>query len=210
MQNLIKKLLALTCIATLVAPRTVSAEDVTSNSTNAIESFQTTTDEVTYAPTQNEANRSFKYVTEFSVSGTEKIPTAKLKLPASIFTKRDGSIGDTFKISIPSKKEVEEAIAQGEEVTSLWMYEIIDGEVVISNRRPVPSGKTYNFEYAYQLTDKASEYRDMSMSAEHVNATVELDTAGGQLTSSAELQQITIKSQLMQTHISILNYNSSQ
>lgn len=192
MQNLIKKLLALTCIATLITPRTVNAEDVTSNSTNAIESFQITTDEVTYAPTQNEAKRSFKYVTEFSVSGTEKIPTARLKLPASIFTKRDGSVGDTFKISIPSKKEVEEAIAQGEEVTSLWMYEIIDGEVVISNRRPVPSGKTYNFEYAYQLTDKASEYRDMSTSAEHVNATVELDTAGGQLTSSAELQQITI------------------
>ena len=122
----------------------------------------------------------------------KRIPTARLKLPASIFTKRDGSIGDTFKISIPSKKEVEEAIAQGEEVTSLWMYEIIDGEVVISNRRPVPSGETYNFEYAYQLTDKASEYRDMSMSAEHVNAKVELDTTGGQLTSSAELQQITI------------------
>ena len=32
----------------------------------------------------------------------------------------------------------------------------------------------------------------MSMSAEHVNAKVELDTTGGQLTSSAELQQITI------------------
>ena len=60
MQKIIKKLLALTCIATLVTPRTVNAEDVTSNSTNAIESFQTTTDEVTYAPTQNEANRSFK------------------------------------------------------------------------------------------------------------------------------------------------------
>ena len=60
-----------------------------------------------------------------------------------------------LKFLIPSKKEVEEAIAQGEEVTSLWMYEIIDGEVVISNRRPVPSGETYNFEYAYQLTDKA-------------------------------------------------------
>ena len=44
MQNLIKKLLALACIATLVTPRTVNAEDVTSNSTNAIESCQKTTD----------------------------------------------------------------------------------------------------------------------------------------------------------------------
>ena len=60
MQKIIKKLLALTCIATLVTPRTVNAEDVTSNSTNAIESFQTTTDEVTYAPKQKQAKNCLK------------------------------------------------------------------------------------------------------------------------------------------------------
>lgn len=193
MQKIFKIMLVTLCLLIGVTPKKVTAEEpVTSNSTTTIDSFTITNAEQTYSPNVNEKNHVVKYTLALSTSGDDgSIKTTTIEVPKTLFNNRSGEVGDEFKVSIPTKEEYENATSQGVEVDSMWMYEDKGNSIVISSIKPLKTGTTYNIEFGYELSGSISGFRD-GETAKTLEAKIKMDTAGGELHTTATAEEVTI------------------
>ena len=195
MKKGIIKLLTILCLLTVGNTGLITIAE-TQNATHRIEKFTTvlTEDSDTWIADTNESGHLFKYTTTFAVSGSSSldIGSVEMTFPTSILKKRDGTVGDKFSMSIPSKEEVLQAKELGQEVDSTWQYEIQeDGLAHVTNIKRIKSGSTFNIEYGYIMTDKVSSYKDMTKS-DNIVASITVNTESGVLDSTSEGKGVTI------------------
>lgn len=113
------------------------------------------------------AGHQFAFRINFATSGVGMIPADYLHItiPKSIITKRDGSQGDTYEMSIPSEAEVKAAEdGTGEAIDEDMNYayrESEDGKsIIIYNFREVPAGDNTAIEVGYSTNDTSFAYLD--------------------------------------------------
>ena len=204
MQKIFKIMLVTLCLLIGITPRKVTAEGpVTSNDTTQITDFSITNAEQEYSPATNEKNHIVKYTLSLSTSGDDgSIKSTTIELPKTLFNNRSGAVGDTFQVSIPTKEEYDNAISQGIDVDSLWVYEEKGNSIVISSVKQLKTGSTYNIEFGYELSGVLSGFKDGEVS-KTLDAKVKIDTVGGELHTNAVAEDVTIN-----TNVSILGSKS--
>lgn len=204
MQKIFKIMLVTLCLLIGITPKKVTAEEpVTSNDTTQITDFSITNAEQEYSPATNEKNHIVKYTLSLSTSGDDgSIKSTTIELPKTLFNNRSGAVGDTFQVSIPTKEEYDNAISQGIDVDSLWVYEEKGNSIVISSVKQLKTGSTYNIEFGYELSGVLSGFKDGEVS-KTLDAKVKIDTVGGELHTNAVAEDVTIN-----TNVSILGSKS--
>ena len=204
MQKIFKIMLVTICLFIGITPRKVTAEEpVTSNDTTQITDFSITNAEQEYSPATNEKNHIVKYTLSLSTSGDDgSIKSTTIELPKTLFNDRSGAVGDTFQVSIPTKEEYDNAISQGIEVDSLWVYEEKENSIVISSVKQLKTGSIYNIEFGYELSGVLSGFKDGEVS-KTLDAKVKIDTVGGELHTNTVAEDVTIN-----TNVSILGSKS--
>lgn len=116
-------------------------------------------DYVWTAPYNNSGHR-FSYRINYAISGKFELEpnSIEMRIPKSILVDRDGSPADTYEMSIPTKKEVDD----GEEIDMDINYAYYeDGDdIVIYNFREVYTGENGYIELSYFTSKSSYDYYD--------------------------------------------------